>query len=83
VISRPSADYFVVGRRQKPIFFVKKNKHDFIMSEESNVFSHSVCQSFLSFLPISQYLPGKILNSVAECADRARILTQSKKGKHF
>jgi hypothetical protein len=63
---------------------MKKPKHNFC--EEINVlkFPHAVWQSFLSIfhhlsgrtMAISQtcrHLQGEMLNSAAECADRARI----------
>jgi hypothetical protein len=68
-------------------FLVKKNKHDFyslavkkLMSFSSHTLSTS--HFFLFFLfsvgtmaagQIAVHLPGEVLNSVAECADRARI----------
>jgi hypothetical protein len=67
---------------------MKKNKHKFLewCSKEFNVLKlpHAVWQSFRSIFPhlsggtmaTSQtccHLPGELLNSAAECADRARI----------
>jgi hypothetical protein len=64
---------------------MKKNKHNFY-SDKVKKFPHAVWQSFLSISPhilggtmaTSQrccHLPGEMLNSAAECADRARIVT--------
>jgi hypothetical protein len=64
---------------------MKENKHNFYFTEiKALKFPHAVWQSFPSIFPhlsggtmaTSQtccHLPGEILNSAAECADRARI----------
>jgi hypothetical protein len=62
---------------------MKKNKHN-LYSDVVKKFPHAVWQSFLSIFPhisggtmtTSQmccHLPGEMLNSAAECADRALI----------
>jgi hypothetical protein len=66
---------------------MKKNKHNFksgVVKINVLKLPHAVWQSFLSIFPhlsggtmaTSQtccHLPGELLNSAAECADRARI----------